>query len=116
MASRWQRRGQPGRFYRGGRGFKKGKMTGFDMASGVTAASLSVTCLSLGAWGVYYGIKEKEDELHSLYILLGFISLPLATLIGYWANEESWIVVLVTFVVMAGIFFVRSLLAFEDRK
>lgn len=87
------------------------------MTCGVVSASLSVSCLSLGAWGLYNGLsKEKDDELHSLFILLGFLSLPIAALIGYWANGESWIFVLVTFVVMAGIFAVRSLLPFEDSK
>ena len=92
-------------------------MTSFDMFCGVFAAGSSVTCISLSAWSFYFGlVKKKDDELHALFLLLGFVLLPMAYLFGYWANGESWIILGVISVVIAGIVYVRSLLALEDGK
>lgn len=97
--------------------FKKGFVTGFDMFCGVLAASCSVACLCMSAWGFYLGlIGNSDDEVDSLFALLGMVALPPAVLFGYWANGESWVFVLVTGAVVAWIFCIRFLLALDDSK
>lgn len=59
----------------------------------VVASSLSLGCLGCGGLSVWYALGPgKEDEIQSLYLLIGpLLMLPLACLFGIYASAESWV-------------------------
>lgn len=59
----------------------------------VIASSLSLGCLGCGGVSVWYGLgPAKEDEIQSLYLLLGpLVMAPLAFLLGLHAGAEAWV-------------------------
>ena len=93
----------------------KGYMTGWDMIVSVIATCMSVGCLVSGLWSLLYGTGAgSDDEIHSLYIGLSFLSIPPAILFGFYGCAESWIFVGVTSSI--GTLFYRVRLLIEQAR
>ena len=85
------------------------------MFGDVLAASISAGCLTATGCAWWQGLwKQQYDELFSLYLLAGFVMLPLAALFGMLPCGEAWVFVGVTWLVSVLIFSARSFLRLEE--
>ena len=87
------------------------------MFGDVLAAFISAGCLTSSGWYWFQGlINQREDELYSLYLLIGFILLPLGVLFGMLSGGEAWVFVGVIWFVGICIYGARSFFRFEEAE
>ncbi len=73
---------------------RKGVMDALDFVTAVLASSVSVGCLSMVGWSVWYGLRpDGEDETQSLYLLGALVCVPPAILFGFYGCAEAWVFV-----------------------